>query len=140
MDTAPSEIATIVNNATPSVVAEPQEPVQELPAPARPQVVEPPKPEVVFFTSSSIAQPPALAEFLKEKLSNPYNKYCLDCKKNQTTHAIVWLGVFVCKDCADLHRVTFGGNQYSYIKDVYGEQWDDYQLRSVCFGGNQALF
>lgn len=83
---------------------------------------------------------PELRAFLEEQLANPYNKYCLDCKKNQTTHAIVWLGVFVCKDCADLHKVTFGGNQYSYIKDVYGEQWDDYQLRSVCFGGNQALF
>jgi hypothetical protein len=39
-----------------------------------------------------------------------------------------------------MHRITFGGNQYSYVKDVYGEQWDDYQLRSVCLGGNQPLF
>lgn len=36
--------------------------------------------------------------------------------------------------------MTFGGNQYSYVKDVHNEQWDDYQLRSVCFGGNQPLF
>lgn len=48
--------------------------------------------------------------------------------------------MFVCKDCADLHKETFGGNQYSYIKDVHNEQWDDYQLRSICFGGNQPLF
>ena len=75
-----------------------------------------------------------------KKLANPYNKYCIDCKKNLTTHCLVWLGVFVCKDCAEMHKHTFGGNQYSYIKDVYGEQWDDSQLRSVAFGGNQPLF
>lgn len=23
---------------------------------------------------------------------------------------------------------------------MFNEQWDDYQLRSVCFGGNQPLF
>jgi hypothetical protein len=39
-----------------------------------------------------------------------------------------------------MHRITFGGNQYSYVKDVYNEHWDDYQLRSVCIGGNQPLF
>jgi len=73
-------------------------------------------------------------------LSNPYNKYCIDCKKNQTTHALIWLGAFVCKDCAECHRDFFGGNSFSYVKDVYGELWDDYQLRSVSFGGNQQLF
>ena len=52
----------------------------------------------------------------------------------------MWLGVFVCKDCAETHLSTFGGNQFSYVKDVYNEQWDDYQLRSICFGGNQPLF
>ena len=27
-----------------------------------------------------------------------------------------------------------------YIKDVFAEQWDDYQLKSIAFGGNQNLF
>jgi len=58
-------------------------------------------------------------------MSNPYNKFCIDCKKNQTTHALIWLGIFVCKDCADEHKALFGGN-HCYIKDVFGEQWDDY--------------
>ena len=26
------------------------------------------------------------------------------------------------------------------MKDIYNEHWDDYQLRSICLGGNQALF
>ena len=27
-----------------------------------------------------------------------------------------------------------------YAKSVMGEQWDDYQLRSVALGGNQQMF
>ena len=36
--------------------------------------------------------------------------------------------------------MAYGGNQRNYIKDVFNEQWDDYQIRSVAFGGNQPLF
>ena len=45
----------------------------------------------------------------------------------------------MCKDCAEYHKAV-GGMSQSYVKDVYSEHWDDYQLRSVCYGGNQALF
>lgn len=111
-----------------------QETKQTESVPAQQQV------EVRFFKTSGTPQPPELKKFFEEKLAIPYNKYCLDCKKNTTTHCIVWLGIFLCRDCAEIHSITFGGNQYSYVKDVYGEQWDDYQLRSVCLGGNQPLF
>lgn len=97
---------------------------------------KPEVPEPKLFTTSGTPQHPELRTFLEEKLKHPYNKYCIDCKKNLSTHAVVWLGLFVCKTCAEAHRVTFGGNQYSYVKDVFGEMWDDYQLRSICFGGN----
>ena len=73
-------------------------------------------------------------------MSTPYNKYCIDCKNKPTSHFIVWLGSYVCEECAKIHIEAFGGNYNSYIKDVYNEQWDDYQLRSVCLGGNQPLF
>ena len=112
------------------------------PAEVQPQISEdqPKKEESALFTSSQFPQHPELRKFLESKLSNPYNKYCIDCKKNTTTHCIVWLGVFVCEQCAQHHLQMFGGNQFSYIKDVYNSHWDDYQLRSVCFGGNQPLF
>jgi hypothetical protein len=93
-----------------------------------------------MFKTSQYPQSPELKEYLTQKLANPYNKYCIDCKKNMTSHALIWLGVFVCKDCAQTHQGTFGGNCNSYVKDVFNEQWDDYQLRSVAFGGNQPLF
>jgi len=62
------------------------------------------------FKTSHLPQSEDLKKFLTEKLANPYNKYCLDCKKNTTTHCIIWLGIFLCKDCAEMHKTTFGGN------------------------------
>ena len=78
-----------------------------------------------FFKSSNILQAVEVTNFFKEQLGNPYNKYCIDCKKNLTTHAVVLLGAYVCKDCAELHRSNFG-NSTSYVKDIYNEHWDDY--------------
>lgn len=101
------------------------------------QAEEPPK---ELFKTSQIEQPEALKTFFAEKLAIPYNKFCIDCQTNLTTHCIIWLGSFVCTDCAKLHLETWGGMQNIYIKNVHNEQWDDYQLRSVCLGGNQPLF
>jgi len=39
-------------------------------------------PEINFFKASDFPQPPEINEFLKERMSNPFNKYCIDCKKN----------------------------------------------------------
>ena len=36
--------------------------------------------EKTFFKSSTIEQPAELKKFLEEKMTTPYNKYCLDCK------------------------------------------------------------
>jgi hypothetical protein len=93
-----------------------------------------------LFKSSTLPQQPELTKFLKEKLAIPYNKYCIDCKKNLTTHALIWLGTFVCETCAQNHLSLFGGNQYSYIKNIMKDQWDDYQIRSITIGGNKPFF
>lgn len=87
-------------------------------------VEEVPKP--TFFKSSDIEQPPALRQYLDEQLSNPFNNFCIDCKKKKTTHAIVWLGAYVCGDCAEMHKNLSGGNSNVMIKDVFNEHWDDY--------------
>jgi hypothetical protein len=77
---------------------------------------------------------------LKEKLAIPYNKYCIDCKKNHSSHAIIWLGIFVCESCSLNHLALFGGNQNSYVKNILNDQWDDYQLKSITVGGNKPFF
>jgi hypothetical protein len=72
---------------------------------------------------------------------NPFNKYCIDCKKNRTTHFLLWLGTFVCESCSINHLNLPNGRQSkSYVKNVFKEQWDDYQLRAIETGGNKPLF
>lgn len=70
-----------------------------------------------------------------------FNKYCIDCKKNITSHFHVFYGIFLCSGCADQHlEICEGRLSRCYIKDVLAESWDDYQLRSVENGGNGALY
>jgi len=58
---------------------------------------------------------------------NPFNKYCIDCKKKKTTHCLIWLGTFVCEGCAVNHiNLPNGCQSKSYVKDVFNENWDDY--------------
>lgn len=80
-----------------------------------------PKPEVELFKTSGLPQDSKLKEFLQEKMTYKYNKYCIDCKRNQTTHFLVWNGSFVCATCAQEHVKVFGGNSNVYVKDVYNE-------------------
>ena len=82
-------------------------------------------------------------DFLKKlHTKNAFNKCCIDCKKNATTHALIWLGIFVCESCANMHidHLPNGCQSNTYVKHVANEHWDDYQLRSVQLGGNKALF
>lgn len=81
-----------------------------------------------------------MREYLEDLLTIPFNTFCIDCKENRTTHAVVWLGAFVCKKCAGDILRSVGGNQFCYIKDIFGEHWDDYQLSSMTKGGNKNLF
>ena len=90
--------------------------------------------EVELFKTSTIAQPKEVTEFLQKLITkNPFNKYCIDCKKNLTTHALLWLGTFVCETCAHQHlnMVNYSKQSRTYVKRILKEHWDDYQLRSI---------
>jgi hypothetical protein len=101
-----------------------------------------PQHHIEFFKSSELEQPAELKEHLQTVMTgNPFNKYCIDCKKNKTTHCLIWLGSFVCEGCAINHlNLPNGSMSRCYVKDCFNEQWDDYQLRSIHYGGNKALF
>ena len=92
-----------------------------------------PQHHITFFLTSEIKQPEELTEFLKNEMTGtPFNKYCIDCKKNQTSHFLVWLGTFVCQGCAIMHlNLPHGCQSKSYVKEVYKDHWDDYQLKSL---------
>lgn len=98
-------------------------------------------PEFNFFKASDYEQPPEVAEFIKDKLADPFNKYCIDCKKNLTSHCLLYTGIFICPGCAAKHREIAGPeNHITYIKDLYKDHWDDYQLKSIQIGGNKPFF
>ena len=99
--------------------------------------------EVVFFKTSEIPRPQEVNDFMKKiQTKNAFNKYCIDCKKNATTHALIWLGTFVCESCADMHldMLPNGCMSKTYIKKTKDEHWDDYHLRSIQLGGNKPFF
>ena len=84
----------------------------------------------------ALPQHAELRLYLDMKISEPFNHYCISCKKNKSSHVILWIGSYVCKGCA-ANLVQFnGGMRNCYVKDVFNEQWDDYQLKSLAFGGN----
>ena len=70
------------------------------------------EPEPQCFKTSNVEQTKDLKEYMQEQLNNPFNNYCIDCKKNKTSHSIVHLGAFVCGECAEAFKVNSGGNQH----------------------------
>ena len=93
-----------------------------------------------MFKTSEIQQPPELTAYLEEVTCDPFNHYCLNCKQNQSTHFLVVMGAFICESCSNAFLKTCGGNKNCQIKNVFRDHWDDYQLRSIAFGGNQSIF
>jgi len=70
---------------------------------------------------------PAAAFFQDQILADPFNKYCLDCKQKEVSFASVTFGIYICDVCAQAHKEKFG-MAGSYVKNLYYEAWDDYQM------------
>lgn len=92
------------------------------------------------LTVVHIEQPAALTSLLQELLQkDTYNKFCIDCNRNESTHASVTFGVFICEDCATQHIQILGMDR-SYVKPVFGDLWDAYATRVIQLGGNKKLW
>ena len=59
-----------------------------------------------------------------------YNKYCVDCNQSESTYASISYGIFLCHDCAQTHLKDLSMD-ISYIKPIFDELWDGYQLKVV---------
>ena len=60
--------------------------------------------EIEFFRTSDLPVRQEVADFLAAQTTKiAFNKYCIDCTKNRTSHFIVWTGTFVCRKCAQQH-------------------------------------
>ena len=95
------------------------------------------------FKSSQLPQSEELKKYLQSQLTgDPYNKFCVDCHRGQSTHAALAYGIFICAGCAVIHSATFAGRSRSQIKEVFAEQWDDCQLEAIApgVGGNKAFY
>jgi hypothetical protein len=79
---------------------------------------------------------------LTKHLANPYNKFCVDCHHNESSMASVSFGIFLCEECGQEHQKSLG-MELSYVKDVFQEHWDPFQLKMLdesYGGGNHVWF
>lgn len=75
-----------------------------------------------------------ILQIQKEK---PENQYCIDCNSPNATWASVNNGIFLCLNCAGIHRGL--SVQISYIKSLSMDEWDNNQIELMKIGGNERL-
>ena len=81
---------------------------------------------IIILIMESYPQPESMKLYLSELLvKDPYNKYCVDCTKNESTHANISHGTFVCLNCANILMNEFGMEK-CYIKGIFNDLWDTY--------------
>eukprot|EP00826_Nyctotherus_ovalis_P012850 TRINITY_DN1341_c0_g1_i3.p1 TRINITY_DN1341_c0_g1~~TRINITY_DN1341_c0_g1_i3.p1 ORF type:complete len:268 (-),score=79.27 TRINITY_DN1341_c0_g1_i3:98-784(-) len=62
---------------------------------------------------------------------------CCDCDCPQLTHVSLNNGVFLCENCAEIHRDF--GEQCSAIKPLVSDDWDDTSFLCMRFGSNSKF-
>ena len=65
------------------------------------------------------------------------NNKCIDCGSDDPQWASMNNSVFVCLNCAGIHRSL--GVEISYIRSLVIDNWDDSQLKKLFIGGNNRF-
>ena len=87
--------------------------------------------------SSTVQQTRAARERLKKLLKLPGNSTCADCSTpGRPNWASVSLGVFLCRDCATIHRGL--GSHVSRVRSVGLDEWTTAQVDKMERWGNAA--
>lgn len=86
------------------------------------------------FKTSVLPPPAQLTAYLKSLVqTDPYNRFCVECHHAHSTHAVLALGIFCCKECAKMIQSTLREQAgiLSRVKEVLAEWWDDMQLKAM---------
>ncbi len=75
-----------------------------------------------------------LEKLIKE---NKYNYICADCDAKCPRWASVNIGVFLCYNCASIHRGL--GTHISYIKSINLDEWNDNMIKNMINNGNEKV-
>jgi ADP-ribosylation factor GTPase-activating protein 2/3 len=62
------------------------------------------------------------------------NKKCFDCSKKNPNWASVYLGLYICYDCAGKHRQY--GVQFTFVRSLDYDKWTQRQMTFMEIGGN----
>lgn len=78
------------------------------------------------------------AEDVFEKLKrDPFNNKCIECRMDQPLWASVNHGIFICKQCADIHKTL--GSHISFIRSIDLDTWNHTLLSMMSVGGNKKF-
>ena len=82
----------------------------------------------------------AIGTYLRKRINEEqFDAFCIDCQNNRSSHCNVTFGTFLCGECVAVHEATYPMFQ-CYIKPLFDEAWDTFQITCVQVGGNQRFF
>lgn len=74
-------------------------------------------------------------QILLELLKRPENKRCAECGDSYPNWASANLGIFLCMNCASLHRSL--GTHISFVRSVSLDQWKEEHVKTMLRWGNR---